>query len=226
MGLNPMSLLREQRPNQRTALAYAAISGRCDILQEILKHPGADPNLPNKFGVSPLMSAMTAEVTQMLLAHPKVDANEIGKEGSFRIACQEGEVEIVRVFLKLEHFNVNAVKEGRVTGLMLATNNKHVAVIEALLAHPKIDVNAQDNNGYSALIGACDDVDSHEIIPLLLSRQDINVNLRLESGCTALLMMCARGHANAVELLLAVPSIDVNLPNSTGYSPLIKVADQ
>ena len=91
--------------NKRTALAYAAISGRCDILQEILKHPDADPTLPNKvsrmelmfaskinnpcnfkrpilvlqFGVSPLMSAMTAEVTQMLLAHPKVDANEIGK---------------------------------------------------------------------------------------------------------------------------------------------------
>lgn len=98
------------------------------------------------------------------------------QEGSFRIACQEGEVEIVRVFLRLEHFNVNAVKQvktryffirkcllslclsvfipfllfvlfvqGRVTGLMLATNNKHVPVIEALLTHPEIDVNAQDN---------------------------------------------------------------------------------
>eukprot|EP01032_Pedospumella_encystans_P012000 gene12000-13914_t len=256
-GIREIILSATAEDNQRTALAYAAISGRCDVLQEILKHPGTDPNLPNKFGVSPLMSAMTAEVTQMLLAHPKVDANAIGKEGSFRIACQEGEVEIVRVFLRLEHFNVNAVKEGRVTGLMLATNNKHVAVIEALLTHPEIDVNAQDNdgatalmfakdvavveallrhpeidvniqdkNGYSALIGACDDVDSHEIIPLLLSQQGINVNLRLESGCTALLMMCARGHTDAVKLLLVVPSIDVNLPNSTGYSPLIKVADQ
>eukprot|EP01032_Pedospumella_encystans_P034746 gene34746-39285_t len=47
--------------NQRTALAKAAITGNCEILQEILKHPGLDPNLPNKFTVLPLMSAFTGE---------------------------------------------------------------------------------------------------------------------------------------------------------------------
>ena len=38
-------------------------------------------------------------------------------------------------------------------------------------------------NGFTALISVCDEVDCHAVIPLLLSRPEINVNLRLEVSC-------------------------------------------
>ena len=47
-ALNTLTVQHFFRLNQRTALAKAAILGNCEILQEILKHPGLDPNLPNK----------------------------------------------------------------------------------------------------------------------------------------------------------------------------------
>jgi len=49
---------------------------------------------------------------------------------------------------------------------------------------------------------------------------DINWRNEQEGGCTALVRACERGHAAVVSVLLAHPSVDVNLKDRYGRSPL------
>ncbi len=77
------------------------------------------------------MSSFSAEMTLLLLSHSGIDANTMGKvqsflwlpdyyylelivviwmvqERSFRLACEEGNLDIVRVFLARGGFDINA----------------------------------------------------------------------------------------------------------------------
>eukprot|EP01032_Pedospumella_encystans_P012559 gene12559-14523_t len=217
---------REGNKNGRTALAGAVILGNLEIVRAILDHPCLDVNLPNTYNVLPLMSSFTAEMTQLLLSHPGVNANIVGKERSFRLACKEENLEIVRVLLAVGGFDLNAQNKDGVTALNFAVNQNCESITKELLARPEIDVNKQDNNGLSPLLNASSEEDCPAVLPLLLNHPHVNVNLRHENGYTALSLACAGGFTKTVSLLLRSPTIDVNLPNNIGHTPLLKAADE
>eukprot|EP00598_Pedospumella_elongata_P008488 CAMPEP_0184992580 /NCGR_PEP_ID=MMETSP1098-20130426/41829_1 /TAXON_ID=89044 /ORGANISM="Spumella elongata, Strain CCAP 955/1" /LENGTH=217 /DNA_ID=CAMNT_0027518225 /DNA_START=36 /DNA_END=688 /DNA_ORIENTATION=+ len=216
----------------------AIILDNLAIAEAILTHPDVKPNLPNKYDVLPLMLA-TSRMTDLLLSHPKVWTDVKGVERSFRVACKEGKLELVRVYLACGELNINAhnevcgnpytlavsvlcfkkcaalyFEEDGVTALMLAACYNFPLVVEALFNRPDLDVNMQTFDGYTTLTRACCGAkELPHIVQLLLSHPKLNINLRQQNGSTALAYACVAGRKKSVALLLANPTIDVNLPD-------------
>ncbi|MGV2437802.1 MAG UNVERIFIED_CONTAM: ankyrin repeat domain-containing protein [Anaerolineae bacterium] len=63
------------------------------------------------------------------------------------------------------------------TALLRASENGHVEVIKALLAHNSVDVNIQDSAGRTALLWASEN--GHvEVVKALLTNDKVNINIQ------------------------------------------------
>lgn len=69
-----------------------------------------------------------------------------------------------------------------------------------LLSHARIDVNAKDHTGCTALMMACDVTDS-AAVGLLLRRNDVDVNLRNLTRQTALDVAYEQSENRIIEML-------------------------
>jgi ankyrin repeat protein len=79
-----------------------------------------------------------------------------------------------------------------------------------LLSQDEIDVNLQDNNGFTALHSA---VDHYEITRFLLLHAEINVNLQTAEGDTALMMALRIGKQKVAGALLDRDDLKLDLKN-------------
>jgi ankyrin repeat protein len=83
-----------------------------------------------------------------------------------------------------------------------------------------LDVNYQDDLGYTALMRAC--LNNHrEIIFTLLPMNGIDTNVQSHSGYTALMVACWYGNREIVSALLHVDGVIVSLQSKYGDSALI-----
>ena len=107
------------------------------------------------------------------------------------------------------------------TALLLeAARDGHAEVVRLLLA-AGADVNAQNQFGYTALMGAA--FHGHfEVVRLLLAA-GADVNTQDQGGSTALILAAINGHAEVVRLLLAAGA-NVNLQNQAGRTALMWAA--
>jgi hypothetical protein len=83
----------------------------------------------------------------------------------------------------------------------------------------RADIEAQDENGETALLLASDKYDSHVGTMRVLLIMDANVDAKDEIGWTALFWGCATGHVESVSLLLQFGA-NVNIQDSDLDTPL------
>ena len=103
--------------------------------------------------------------------------------------------------------------------LINAAMRGQLAVVQALLAAPGIQVNTQNYRGWTALYWAADQ--GHlEVVQALLAAPGIQVNTPNNTGYTALHWASDQGHLAVVQALLAAPGIRVNTQNNTGLTAL------
>ncbi|MCF7900243.1 ankyrin repeat domain-containing protein [Candidatus Babeliales bacterium] len=82
-----------------------------------------------------------------------------------------------------------------------AKNGKVQELNRLLRAHPNIDVNAQDSDGYTALMLAA--YNGHDdCVTSLLDHPGIKVNAQTKNGYTALMCAAQNGHAFCVTALI------------------------
>src|SRR5438477_548295 len=101
-----------------------------------------------------------------------------------------------------------------------------IATLQKVIKEPGIDVNKEDEDGYTPVMRA---VEEHLILMLeeLLSLKKpdgslaVNINQSNAKGKTPLLAACKYEHCEVIEKLLAVPDIDVNQANNNGETPLL-----
>ena len=104
----------------------------------------------------------------------------------------------------------------------LVRNNKRTKVITTVESN-ECDVNERDSNGSTALHISCQ-LNHSQILQVLLSHKDINVNLsKYENGYSPFLMACDYTCYESFCLLIRDARVDVNLCNKYGYSPFICV---
>ena len=139
---------------------------------------------------------------------------------SLYIACDRGQLEIVKLLLAHTRTNVNALADAGVTPFYIACARGHVKVVTLLLACDTIDVNAaRTDDGVSPLHIACDQ-GWHEIVELLMAHTQTNVNaVRTADGATPLYIACDRGQLEIVKLLLAHTRTNVNALADAGATP-------
>jgi ankyrin repeat protein len=178
---------------------------------------GADVNLRNSFGVTPLWMASQGghtEVVKLLLAS-KADVNVAYTDGRTPLwqASLNGHTEVVKLLLA-NKADVNAVHTDGRTPLWMASQEGHTEVVKLLLAN-KADVNAKKTTGTTALWIASQEGHTEVVKLLLTSKADVNAN-------PALFIASQNGHVEIVKLLLANKA-EVNTKVSimgNDYTPL------
>ena len=168
-------------------------------------------------------------VVKSLVEEKKVNINSKDEDDrtAFHWACASGHLEIV-IFLYTSGANANTKDDSNWTPLMSAASAEHVGVVNFLLNLPNrldsqsIDVNAQNENGKSALFYAVSK-GNVEMVKLLLERKDIDLKARDKYGRTLLhSSISLKSAKNAVTIIdmLIKKGISVNCQDSNGDSPL------
>ncbi|KAH6911342.1 hypothetical protein BKA70DRAFT_1460660 [Coprinopsis sp. MPI-PUGE-AT-0042] len=132
------------------------------------------------------------------------------------LAVMENSLNAMRELLSLPGILVNAPDKDGDIPLVMAALFGLQAISSLLLAHPKIDVNASDSAGSTALMS----VFSEEEATLLLAHPKIKPNQVDSGGQTALMWVLSRGCLEVVKILLADPRIKVNLRSEEGRTAL------
>ncbi|KAH6903931.1 hypothetical protein BKA70DRAFT_1154855 [Coprinopsis sp. MPI-PUGE-AT-0042] len=117
----------------------------------------------------------------------------------------------------------------RASPLMLAAKVGNLACAKALLSllgvdAPGIDINAQDNNGWTALIYAARRGHT-PVLKLLCEVPGIDINTADNRGQTALIHAVDEGNTEAAKLLIGLPGIDVNATENHGWTALMHAAE-
>jgi len=94
-----------------------------------------------------------------------------------------------------------------------------IDIVKILIEIEDIDVNSQNNEGFSALHFAAQ-YGLNEIVESLTNHPCININIETENGWTPLHAATQFGWKDIVKMLLKVSDIDVNVKTNEGNSPL------
>jgi ankyrin repeat protein len=114
--------------------------------------------------------------------------------------------------------DINAPVEGRnsLFPLLYASGLGCSPAIELLLAHPEIQVNQERASDKTTPLLMAVQYERFDVVKLLLSRSDIDVNKADKRGITPLRAAIASGYDQMIDLLLACSNTDVNRRYSDG----------
>lgn len=196
------------------------------------------PSDPDGHHLNHLINQFTNHELESSIVHPLTDRPLLHE------ACARGKLSLVRYLIEKRHLNVNAIDTcgHRVTPLHMACREGQESIVRYLLSlrctereghHGEkkkktnertilVDVNAQDRDGYTALHYAS--INGHLSIVHCLLEADptyINVNLTDNQNRTALHRAIEHNRSTvAHDLIMKAPSIDINIQNNHGWTPL------
>lgn len=217
--------INTQDDDGMTPLAGAVVQEQMDVVRFLLDN-GADPNIPNKNGLTPLEHACGRDKTNALVL-----AKLLLAKGALVNPTNITEYPIPPLDWAISSDNLDLVKlllkHGatiKVSYLASAADRGDVEIAEILIAHGA-DVNATNADGSTALHNAAWS-GQEEIVKLLLSK-GAHPDPKRSDGLTPLINAAGPGaesHGKAcVELLLA-KGANVNATDGNGETALHKAA--
>lgn len=140
-------------------------------------------------------------------------------------AAYDGDLNLVKSLAEDPSVNVNWQHENqfRLTALYNACQEDHLAVVEYLLTHPRIDPNLAEIVGGTPFYAACRSGHT-SVVSLMMADPRVDVARPSNKGYTALNSACFAGYQPVVSLLLADPRVDVNRPNDQSCTPLYQAS--
>jgi ankyrin repeat protein len=213
-----------------TPLGIASQEGHIAVVTTLLAHDMTDVNqADNIHGLTPLYVAVQnshTAVVKAILAHQTTDVNQANADGStpLFIASQIGNVPMVTMLLTHEATGVNKARtDNGFTPLIVATQEGHLAVVEALLAGGA-DRSITIQGRFTALHVARQE--GHHAIAALLggvhgSPAAHGADGAADNGKSPLFFASQNGHMAIVKALLAQEATDVNQASTdNGFTPL------
>jgi ankyrin repeat protein len=151
---------------------------------------------------------------------------QLGIKPSLHLAARDGDKDTVELLLQRPDTEPNAhYGKTNTTPLHEAISGGHLKVVEALLLHPRVDVNSVDMYDRSALMYAVYEERS-DIVNALLQRPNIDINSVNVYGWSALMFAANRGYSDIVKALLQCSDTDINQQDHRGWTPLTKAVDE
>ncbi|KAH6907906.1 ankyrin repeat-containing domain protein, partial [Coprinopsis sp. MPI-PUGE-AT-0042] len=132
------------------------------------------------------------------------------------LATWRNSLSTMRDLLSLPGILVNAADKDGDIPLVYTAGWRKQASLSLLLAHPKININATDSYGRTALTMAS----SEEAATLLLAHRKIKPNLVDSDGDTALMRASCFGRLEVVRVLLDDPRVQYSLRSKDGRTAL------
>lgn len=212
-----------------TPLHMACRQGSLEQARMLLRHGARVNPATNLGGTTPLLLAVISNNTQLVrfLIETGADVNTDGEEAlpPLHSAALEANLEMVDVLLAAganpRQISLKASYTPLIRACDAASTNyeaPNVAGVARRLLDLGVDINAQGDDGCTALLLAC----CHgfaEAAELLLER-GANVHLLTTGGASPLQMAAQNGHLAIVRSLLQ-RGADVNLRDQDGTTPLI-----
>ncbi|WAO91181.1 HET domain-containing protein [Fusarium falciforme] len=204
------------------------------VVRRLLADARVDPNSRDEEGNTPLYYAAKmgdVSLVKPILEHPRIDLGFGDKRAPLAVASSEGHVDVVKAFLKMGHFDVNA--------LMAYPDESDrsprvVDAIEALLRAERIDPDAADIEGRTPLSVACEEA-KLELVDLLLASDGVDPDLRDTAGRNPLSWAVAPTRSldelpfdsidrlqEVMRRLLQIQGVDPNVEDVEGLTPLIR----
>eukprot|EP01045_Picozoa_sp_COSAG04_P000282 COSAG04_NODE_6_length_47123_cov_87.347482_5_plen_1442_part_00 len=216
---------------QTTALCQA-VGHKQQAATRLLLDRGANPNLPNSFGVSPLMNAARdgSPIMRRLL-QAKAEVNAVDEDGwtAFHFACLNNQPGCVEALARAGCDTSLRDKKDK-TGRDLAQNRRHTAVLERLAVLEKAE---KCRGGPDRLAASLNDAaqagDCGAMGRLIDGGLDVDAMSETASAsgekmqATALCRAVGHKQQVAVRLLLD-RGANPNLPTSLGGTPLMHAA--
>jgi ankyrin repeat protein len=194
-----------------TALYVAAQYGQAAVVEKLLAVPRIDANQKNLDGLNPLLIAATNEhalVMKALLKVPGIDVSIKDSNGNNALlyVTEDGNLELAAEFVKVPGI-INLPDNDGYTPLMIAVNQRNLAMVELLLNAADIDVNIPDAKGDTAIMDATK-LEEREIVKKLLTVTDIDVNHSARNGDTLLELAEQNGWDDIVDIITELQNND------------------
>ncbi|KAH6649379.1 hypothetical protein F5144DRAFT_634706 [Chaetomium tenue] len=160
----------------RTAVSWAAGDGMEEVLKTLLRFKGADPNLKDNEGRSPLSKVDKASVDKQL-------------KSAITWACERAQADSLRMLLSHGCPGVDEGDESGWTPLAWAIHNASPATVELLVSNPAVDIERRDMGGRTPLSWA------------VLLRAGADPRTESDTGLTPISAAEALGRADIIEEL-------------------------
>ncbi|CAG8892972.1 unnamed protein product [Penicillium nalgiovense] len=229
LDFNPCLNIRDAK--NRSAIWYSI--ALCDEnLVQVLLERGSDIRTPDYKRFSPSSLAIAKEIpkiTRLLLLHSDPNLRMTLLENVTirnRLLHQAVQASLLDVIsLLVAHGADPNSKNGDGQSLLhQATKNGDREVVQQLLAHEEISINATDRQSCTALHLAAE-YGCTSVAKCLLAKCGIDTNARDNYGRTAFHIAAEYGNTSITELLLAYGAVDINAPDAKGATALCSATD-
>jgi ankyrin repeat protein len=213
-----------------TALMYAVAENRTELIKVLLK---AKANVNEKNDGQTALSWSAArgklDAVHLLLDHG-ADAQTINQ--AFVTAAEYAHTDVMHALLekgaKLNEVGSEALLRAA-DSMLVGVPDQDRSDTVTFLCSLGVDVNAKDNEGWTALLSAADR-DRASLVQTLVDRgADVNAKCDctgyLSGGWTALMIAAREGHDDIARILVAKHA-DVNLKNNLSQTALVEAANK
>ncbi|XP_067660111.1 putative ankyrin repeat protein RF_0381 [Haliotis asinina] len=190
--------------NKETILHVACQGGNVEIVKVIITSNAVYINSREKGGSIPVMSAARAghKAVFDILVEAGADLSLVNnnKETILHVACQGGNVEIVKVIITSNAVYINSREKGGSIPVMSAARAGHKAVFDILVeagADLSQVTNKEETIFHMACVGG-----NVEIIKCLMTHGIVDIDSRDRKGWTPVMHAVNAGHKEAFDVLV------------------------
>ncbi len=216
-GFNPEKI-------ETTLLMLAIRAENCSLIK-ILLTLGANSNLANADGYTPLMVAVDTnnkDIVQCLLenSEPHIDLQDSEGKTALMFAVIKNNCSIIKKLLE-RGADINKTDNSGMTALMIAVGHGHTEAVQCLLQNPYIEINKKDKTGLVAfmyVVGAKQN--SCPILQIFL-RHGVDINQVDDEGITVLMLAIMVNKMDLFECLVYNRKIAIDQADKKGITPLM-----
>lgn len=194
--------------HQSGELLQAVEANNLEKVQDILKDASYPINETNEKGETPLLIATHKnyiEIAKALInAGADVNKQDVLQDSAYLYAGAQGKTEILAYIIENAKPDHQVYNRYGGNALIPAAEKGHLPNVKLLLADEKVDINHQNNFGYTALIEAVALTDGSKVYQQIVQEllvYNANKELRDDNGMTALDYAKDRGYTEMIELL-------------------------
>ena len=212
----------------RLPLHFAAEAGHLSVVSLLLKQSNVDPNFKDYTGQTALFKAANNghhEVVELLLQQKGIDPDAVSNDG-FTPLLQTifgGLQKVVKMLLDRADVNPNLRDTTHNQTPLWMASTAGDEILALFLKRKDIEINGQSRWGETPLYQAIQRKRLSAAKMLLAAGADPNVST--DEKRTALSWAAAEGSEESIELLLKQPSIELEIPDKSGQTPLLRAAD-